>query len=316
MPKWNCLLLFLVFLISCSEGKKSLSGNQPVNATDFFSAFTPINLPVQYADTNLARKSDTTTISYAVFHQFVPDTALKIFTGKDTNKTSIHPVGKIDKEAELYLLANFTQHKKTRLGVFLFNKDKKFVASQELMSNQYDDNYRHSTSINKEPTFVIAKERMTPDNQFFYTRQGYAFNAESSSFMVIINESNEDTKKMNTIINPIDTLASKNKFSGDYVEDKKNFMSVRDTKDPKRYQFFIHFEKNDGGCTGELKGELTMVSENKAIFKESGDPCVIDFTFTSSSVKLKEQGSCGNHRGIRCYFDDSYEKKKKKEKKK
>ncbi len=127
--------------------------------------------------------------------------------------------------------------------------------------------------------------------------------------MIVINDSNEDPKKT-AVINPIDTLPKKNKLSGDYVRDKKNYISLRDTKKPNVYQFFIHFEKNEGSCTGELKGELKMKDATTAEFRENGDPCVIDFTFSGNQVSLKEQGSCGNHRGIKCYFNDTFIKKK------
>jgi hypothetical protein len=105
-------------------------------------------------------------------------------------------------------------------------------------------------------------------------------------------------------------LPRKFKYSGEYVQDKKNFISLRDGKKPDTYFFFVHFEKNEGGCTGELKGELKMKTPASAEFTENGDPCVIDFRFEGNQIILKERGSCGNHRGIRCYFDDTFTRKK------
>ena len=310
MFKWYFILLAAVLMVSCKGGKKSLSGDEPVKADDFFAAYSPVTLPTSYADTNILKKLDTTNISYAVINQFVADTALQKITGKEHKKLAIHPVGIINKGNENYLLTAFTQNKKTKLYALVFDKDKKFKTSLELVGTKNDDGYIHSVSINKEPTFVISKEKITGDNQLMYTRQGLAYNDDAAIFLVVLNDSNEDLKKQNEILNPLDTLPRKSKYSGDYVQDKKNFVSVRDGKKANSYLFFIHFEKNDGGCTGELKGELTMVTENKAIFKESGDPCVIDFSFTGNTIKVKEQGSCGNHRGIRCYFNDEYKKKK------
>ncbi|MBP0569175.1 hypothetical protein J8H89_08415, partial [Campylobacter jejuni] len=89
-------------------------------------------------------------------------------------------------------------------------------------------------------------------------------------FMVVINDSNEDPKKT-AVINPIDTLPRKNRFSGDYVQDKKNFVSVRDGKNQHTYLFFIHFEKDGGSCTGELKGQLNMKTPGTAQFSANGD---------------------------------------------
>ena len=128
--------------------------------------------------------------------------------------------------------------------------------------------------------------------------------------MVVINDSNEDEKKNSVIINPIDTLPHKNKLSGNYIRDKKNFISLRDRKDANSYMFFIHFEKEDGSCTGELKGVLKMKTPTTAVYAEGGDPCVIDFTFDGNDITIKEKGSCGNRRGMECFFDDTFTKRK------
>jgi hypothetical protein len=61
---------------------------------------------------------------------------------------------------------------------------------------------------------------------------------------------------------------------------------------------------------GELKGFMNLTNEKNAVFSESGDPCVINFKFTSTAVKVKEEGNCGNHRGITCPFDFTFKKKK------
>ncbi len=124
----------------------------------------------------------------------------------------------------------------------------------------------------------------------------------------MLHDSNEDTDKTNEIINPIDTLHSNNKYSGDYVADAKNFISVRDGKNAGAYAFFIHFEKS-GNCTGELKGMMRMTNDKNAVFTENAGPCVINFKFTGNSIKIKEQDNCGNHRGITCPFDFTFKKK-------
>ena len=128
--------------------------------------------------------------------------------------------------------------------------------------------------------------------------------------MIAMSDGNENTVKNNTIINPIDTLPQKNKFSGNYVKNNKNFIAIRDGKTSKLYHFFIHFENNDN-CTGELKGTLKMISEEKGIYKEIGEPCGIEFIFKNNEITFKENGKCGNKRGIQCYFDDTYPLQKK-----
>ena len=310
MPRYLVLLLIL-FTLACKNKTASSTPNtnEPVNATEFFTAFHKLNLPYIVADTNMKKAGDTTLVSYDVFKQFIPDTALQTLASKKPESLKIHPVGKIENGDEIYLLATVTDGKKTSLITYLFDKSKHYLNHLSLLSNSTNDDYVHSVNINTEPTFLLSREK-TESNIYKYTKNGYAYSKENKGFVEVINDSNEDEKKNNEIINPIDTLAKLNKYSGDYTEDKKNFISIRDGNNAKSYLFFIHFDKDKGGCTGELKGVMAIVNETKAVFQQNGDPCVIDFTFKGSTVQVKERGSCGNHRGMTCMFDDSYKKKK------
>ncbi len=303
-----CMVVFMS--VSCTDKPVSLSGDAPVEAEDFIAAFPLLTLPLRIADTNFIKMADTTTISYTVFTQFIADSVLVNEFGKNAKKISIHPLGKIEKETELYLLANCTQNKKTTLLVFLLDKQNKFLASVELLKLANKDGYIHSVSITSEPTFIINRERINVAAELLYTKHGYAFNSASGKFVEVMTDSNEDLKRINEIINPIDTLPRKNKMSGDYTKDKRNYISVRDGSSSSKYSFFIHFEKDGGACTGELKGTMTMRDATHAYFQESGDPCVIDFTFEGRNITVKEQDNCGNHRGIKCFFNDSYTKRK------
>ncbi len=305
-----CTICFLFFFFaSCKEKPHPLSGDEAVTAKDFVAAFTKINLPYKLYDTNFAKAADTTNISYKVFTQFVPDSALTNLFGKNAVKMKINPVGSIEKENEFYLLADFAINKKNTLAVFVFDKKNKFLSALQLLPAK-NDGYMHSVFITIEPTFIISREKTNADNTLIYTRNGFGYSSSSAGFITVMNDSNEDLKKNSEIINPIDTLLRKNKYSADYALDKKNFISLRDGKDAAHYAFFVHFEKNDGQCTGELKGVMAMRSDTKAYYQESGDACVIDFSFSGNTITVKEEGNCGNHRGIQCFFDDTYHKKK------
>jgi hypothetical protein len=299
--------LFILFLVGCKEKPIDFSGEVPLKQKDFFGVFKAMNLPYAVSDTNIDKSADTITIGLKAFLQFFPDSAFNTLTGKN-RKFNIHPIGKIEKEKEHYYLAIIEQQKIKKLVVFVTDKKNNFLGSKELLHNDYKDEYAHSLNINKEPTFLISKEKMGKDNQLQFSRAGWVYN-DVGIFMVVINDSNEDPKK-SEVINPIDTLPKKNKFSGDYIKDKKNYVSIRDGKDLNNYAFFIHFERNEGACTGELKGNLQIKTPNSGVFNENGDPCIIDFKFAKNEITLKEQGSCGNHRGIKCFFNDSFVKKK------
>lgn len=313
MKKCLPILLLLFVVWGCGDKKVDLSGETPIKAKDFLSVFKVISGTYNVADTNLAKAGDTVTIGYKALQQFFPDSALTAIVGNN-KKITVHPVGVIEKGKEKYLLLKFTFGKKnTRLAVFVTDEKNKYLGSKELLSTNNDDGYMHSLSVNREPTFLLGREKMGKDNSVQYSRTGWVYNS-AGLFMVVINDSNEDSKRPN-VINPIDTLPRKNRFSGDYVRDKKNFISLRDTKKPDVYQFFIHFEK-EGSCIGELKGEMKMKDASSAIFTQNGDPCIIDFRFDGNEITVKEQGSCGNHRGIKCYFDDTFVKKREPRKKK
>ena len=299
--------LFLMLLIGCKDEKIDFSGDVPIKAEDFITAFRQISGSFLIADSNIVRKADTIKIGLKALSQFIPDSAFLSYTGKD-KKTVIRPVGIIEKEKENYLLINFTRQKKTTCVVFVTDKKLKYLASKELLDNQKSGGYYRFVSINKEPTFMINREKSSSDNTLKFTRSGWVYN-DAGIFMLVVTDSNEDPEKT-AVINPIDTLPRLNKLSGEYVKNETNYISIRDGKDANHYLFFIHFEKDRASCVGELKGEFKLKTAGNAQYLQNGDPCIIDFKFEGNYVSVKEQGSCGNHRGIKCFFDDSYRKKR------
>ncbi len=304
----SCLYVFIIILfIACKDEKIDFSGDVPLKAEEFITAFPKITGSYLMADSNIARKSDTTRIGYKALSQFIPDSAISAYIGKD-KKTVIKPVGIIEKEKENYLLLNFTRQKKITCVVFVTDKKLGFLAAKELLNNQKTDAYYRFVSINKEPTFMINREKTSPENTLKFTRSGWVYN-DAGIFMLVVTDSNEDPEKT-AVINPIDTLPRLNKLSGEYVKNEKNYISIRDGKDASHYLFFIHFEKDRASCVGELKGEFRLKPHGNAQYLQNGDPCIIDFRFEGNYVSVKEQGSCGNHRGIKCFFDDTYRKKR------
>ena len=89
-----------------------------------------------------------------------------------------------------------------------------------------------------------------------------------------------------------------------------NIVSIRDDIKAGKMNFFIHVDRNNGDCSGELKGVANFTSANTAVYKQPGDACSLQFNFSSSSVTLKEVEACGAHRGVKCSFDGNYPRKK------
>lgn len=304
-------LLILLALIGCTETKTDLSGNTPLKINDFNKAFKTIELPLRINDTNLATLTDTVEIGKKALSQFLPDSVVDAIVPNEVKNATLYPVGKIEKETEYYLLLNHKATNKQVVSVITFSKKNVFLGFKVLtafdITHKGSQFYGKNLLINKEPTFLVEENKLDPEQGLTNEKKGWAYTEQG--FRLIYLDANIKPEQK-AILNPIDTLPTLNTFSGDYARDKKNFISLRDFGNPNKYQFFLHFEKKEGTCVGELKGLLNF-NKNQATFSEKGDPCTIQFTITGNIIKIKEDGNCGNHRNMTCYFNDSYDKKRK-----
>ncbi|MFI5155622.1 MAG: hypothetical protein ACHQEM_05530 [Chitinophagales bacterium] len=307
--KYVFLGLAFALWISCKSKKVSLADNELVDIHDFIEYFQIIPLPCQFSDTILARHStDTAAIGFQTFLRFVPDSVITKSFGKFV-RPKLYPVGKAGGgKNETYIFIKAITPQKRLLYVLCFDKENKFAAAKSLNSEEGDSKANIIASLDSKFTLTVLRQRKA-EGQVFYKKEAYVFN-DAGNFTLILTESNEAKPEASSVYNPIDTLPHKHKFTGDYVQDKRNFISVRDGRDNSKFLFFVHFEKEEGKCKGELKGEAKFVSANAAHFKTNGDPCMIEFLFSGSFVKIRELEGCGNHRDIKCYFEGSFEKKK------
>ena len=308
------LCLFAWIVMGCKDEKKtSLTGEEPVEVEDFIEIFPEVQLPFTVADSTLNKKvNDSSLIAYTVFTQFVPDSVLK----KDfaTAKPKVYPLGRVaEKGKETYLFAKAIQGQKRVAYLLTFGKNREYLQSLPLVKSGQDFTSMNGT-LDRKFQINTYRERKSKSGDVTFKRNVYIYNSASNEFTLILTEPNEDI--MEDVINPIDTLPQKNKYTGDYLTNKKNFISFRDGKNPSEILFFTHFEKNKGECVGELKGTARFVSSKMARYKEIGNPCTLEFTFTSSSVAMKEVEGCGSYRNIQCFFEGTYPKKKKKNTKK
>lgn len=300
---------------SCKDNKKaSMTGDAPVEVTDLISFFPEVKLPYVLADSTLKRKvPDSALISYSVFTQFVPDSVLK----KDfpSGKPTIYALGRArEKGRETYLFVKAVQNTRRAGYLVTFDKDDKYLNTLRLVRTGGEDYTHVYGSLDKKFQITTYRERKSPKGDVTFKRNVYIYNNASNDFTLILTEPNEEI--IEDVQNPIDTVSQKNKYTGDYPISKKNFISFRDGKNPSEILFFTHFEKDKGQCIGELKGTARFVSAKKAVYKEAGNPCTLEFTFTASSVAMKEAEGCGTYRDIKCFFEGTYPKKKDKPAKK
>lgn len=307
MKKFLLSLLVATMFLGCKEKKKTLKDDDIVTVADFIEFFPLSKLPIQISDTSLlAKTSDSLLISQKILSQFVPDSVWAKDFGKATN-IKFYPLGKAkEKDRETYLMIKAMSGAKIVSYISCFDKDNRFLKAMPLVRADQDKSKSSYGLLDNKFQITTYFERKE-GGEVIFKRNVYVFNAAAQAFTLILTEPNEEL--IETIINPIDTLPRKGKWTGDYVKDKKNFVSIRDSKRSNELLFFVHFEKEGGDCTGELKGTLTLVESNRGTFKDGGGPCTIDFDFTNNSVTMKEIGGCGNFRGIKCFFEGSFRKK-------
>jgi hypothetical protein len=53
---------------------------------------------------------------------------------------------------------------------------------------------------------------------------------------------------------------------------------------------------------------MTEVRPRVYQYNKSDDHCILEFSFSGRSLKVKELEACGNHRGVRCSFDGRFKK--------
>jgi hypothetical protein len=310
------LLATLAVLAGCKHKKKpSLSGEDPVEVNDFIDFFPEVKLPFQFADTDLVKKDpDSLRISFKVFSEFVPDSSISRVFGKGV-KPQFFPMGKVTaSKEEMYLFVKAVSgERKTALTV-CFNKKNEFIAMLAVMQPDQNAATQQVSGIDRNLSIYKTIRRKNSDGTTSEGKDVYILNNSAKNFMLILTDPLEDHPT--ELINPIDTLARKNKLSADYTAGKMNLVSIRDGSRSSRILFFIHFEKNNHECVGELKGEATMKSLTVAEYHSNGDPCVLQLSFTPSTVTIKEMEGCGSHRGVHCVFEGTFVRKKETVKKK
>jgi hypothetical protein len=305
MNKYFLLLPLLLLLVFC-KSKKSLNDEDEIEVADFIEFFPESRLPYRVADTSLTKKitDSSLQISYKIFTQFVPDSIIQKDFGK-TVKPVFTALGKAkEKGNETYLFAKAVAGNRRVAYLAVFNRKDEFMRAMPLVRTGFTKGGSGYGLLDNKFQLTTYLERRGAEPN--YKKNVYFYNRESNDFMLISTEPNEEM--IENVINPIDTLGKKHKFAGDYVKDKSNFVSIRDGSRPGELMIFIHFEKDNGTCNGELKGTARLINATTAQYYQAGNPCTIELSFTTSRVRLKETAGCGSYRDIKCFFEGSYKK--------
>lgn len=303
-------MMILTFACWGCGGKKkpSLTGTDKVEVSDFIESFELIKPPYEVRDTLFNRKEkDSLLISNTVFSQFVPDSVLTKLFGKNA-KPKIYLGKRVKIETETYLFPKLITTNKKAVIVLCFDSKNKFKAWLPLLVPDANAATTQVSGLDRKLSFFKNVSIKKADGSTAEGKEVFIYNNDAGQFLLIMTDPLDD--RVLEVINPIDTLQKKNKFSADYVKDKMNIVSVRDHAEAGKLNFFIHIDRNNGECTGELKAVARLTSSNTAIYQQQGDGCSLQFNFSTSSVSVREAEPCGAHRQLKCSFDGSFPKKK------
>lgn len=306
MKKWIWLFALPLLLLDC-KGKKKPITEETITLKDFIELFDEVKLPYTVADSSFqVKKNDTSSISYKTFTSLVPDTLLHGVFGKN-GRPRIFPLGKVvTKNKETYLLLKAISPSVKAAYTLVFDKDKKFIASLPLLVLDNNASTEQTAVMDNKYSITTNRQYKAADGRLLFKKAAYAY-ISGAGFALILVESNEAEAKKE-LLNPIDTLPRKNKLAGDYLQNRLNMVSVRDSRKPGYVMIFVHFEKDEGGCKGELKGEAKIASPGKAVYRQPGDQCELTLNFSGNKVTISEEG-CGSHRDIKCFFEGSFVRK-------
>ncbi len=187
-----------------------------------------------------------------------------------------------------------------------FDKDS-FGAAMPFLIPDDDPKTTQASIIDKSFSIIRSVSHKTADDVTTEGKDVYVYNPDAKSFTLIMTDVLDEGAV--ELINPIDTFSRTNKWAGDYITSKKNMVSVRDGRTANEINFFVHFEKDNGDCKGELKGTAFFASSKVAVYRQGGDPCVMEFHFSNYSVIVKEMEGCGLHRDLKCSFNGTFTKK-------
>jgi hypothetical protein len=309
MKKYLFMLPLLLLLVCCKSKKTSLQDDDDIEVADFIEFFPEIDLPFRVADSNLLKKQTDTSlqISYKIFTRFIPDSIIQQDFGK-TARPVFTALGRvIEKGKETYLFAKAVAGSKRVAYIATFNRKEQFLRAMSLVRTGFA-RYTSAYGMLDNKYQITTYQERRGGAELIYKKNVYFYNRETNDFTLIFTEPNEEM--IENVINPIDTLPGKHKYAGDYVKDKHNFVSIRDGARAGELTIFIHFEKDNGTCNGELKGPARFINNTTAQYYQNGNPCTIELSFTATRVRLKETVGCGTYRDIKCFFDGTYNKKK------
>ena len=302
------VFICLSLLFSCGQKKANLATDESAPPDAFIASFPELTLPYTLTQSGLEKSpGDSFLINRKLMSRFVPDSVFKQDFRK-SDKLKFHALGRVSvKKGETYLFVRASASGKSQAYLLIYDTDNQFRVAMPVIRGSG----RRKTNefvMDKRFGLSVIHTRKGREGQMLFSKEVYVYNT-AGVFTLVMTESNEEVEP-EEVYNPLDTLPARHALSGNYIISRRDFISVRDGKSPNRLQFFIHMEKDNGDCTGELRGEMDIVKPGVAHYNKADDHCVLEFTFKGNNLMMRELEACGNHRGVRCLFSGTYQRKK------
>lgn len=302
-------LVLIVTVLACNNEKKEEPEDETVFRYETFSGkFKDAALPYNLTDSSLLNNEDTAAIRNQKFVSFIPDSVKKkLFP--NTSKVKYIPLARVAaSNGEQYFILKAEGGSRKAALLVAFDQGQNYGAAFPFLVPDNDPKSTQVSTLDKSFSITRTVSRRSEDDVLMEGKDVYVYNKDAKQFTLIMTDLLDEGDL--EVLNPIDTFARTHRFAGDYTQGKRSILSIRDGRSDKEVMFFVHFEKNDGECTGELKGTLFFTSSTTAVYRQGGDPCVLEFNFKKSSVSMREVEGCGLHRGLQCLFEGTFTKKK------
>ncbi len=306
MRKFLLLTLMAGLLAACKNKPKKIDDEDKVLTFADFKAFFPATA-LSYklsADSFKRRIPDTFALKAKVVKQFLPDTLAK---GVFAERPRYFPRAYFKTDGMQYFIVEGTGKAGSAAWLCLFDKQGAFLRRHLVARNLPGSNVRAGVVIDNKLNIKVTTETQRAPGQISTREDVYGVNPDGTLALILTN-SNEPTNL--GVYNPIDTLPRKHKFSGNYSAGEQNLVSIRDGETAREFQFFVHFSRDKGACSGEVDGTGRFTGANTGQYRDKRSNCIIDFRFGAGKVTITETG-CGAYRGIKCFFEGTYVKKKK-----
>ncbi|HVI45674.1 MAG TPA: hypothetical protein VM802_12425 [Chitinophaga sp.] len=312
MKRYLLLLLAIGVLAACKSKKKHGTGGEPMTFEDFQALFVPGALPYKLSPDSLTQKTaDSLALDTADVHRFLTNTLTKGDFARN-EKVKFFPLQRIAGNDMNYMTIKAVGRTQTAGYLCFLDKKGKYLNRLRIASTVSGDENVTYTTIDTRNVIKLSTEKQLTASRSALKEDFYTINKDGSVQLIMTNSNGPTTPGQ--IFNPIDTLPRKQKFSGDYTSGEMNIVSIRDGDDPKTFQFFITFSKDNGACKGELSGKGRYIAGNRGEYKDKESSCGISFQFSTGRVAIREIGGCGAYRGVKCFFEGGFVKKAEKKK--